>query len=186
MTLCVALLRALNVGGSNRVTMAALREAVTALGFGQVRTLLQTGNIVFDAQAADGLEAMLEAGLERSIGLKVAVCVRTAPEWWAALDDNPFPEAARDDPSHLLVMALKAVPEAGAEAALRSRIPGRERAALVGRQAYLVYPDGIGRSRLTPAVIERALGTRGTARNWNTCLSLAAMLDEAAGLSPPA
>ncbi|HLY58500.1 MAG TPA: DUF1697 domain-containing protein, partial [Stellaceae bacterium] len=122
-------------------------------------------------------------GLERHLGLKVSVCVRTAPEWRAAIAANPFPDAARDDPGRLLVMALKAAPDPGAEAALRARIPGREQAAIVGCHAYLVYPDGVGPSRLTPTIIERALGTQGTARNWNTCRKLGAMLDE---VTPPA
>jgi uncharacterized protein (DUF1697 family) len=90
---------------------------------------------------------------------------------------NPFAEAASNDPSHLLVMPMKTAPAAGAEAALLAMIKGRELAQVIGACAYLVYPDGIGESKLTSAVIERALGVAGTARNWNTVTKLAAMAD---------
>ena len=88
-----------------------------------------------------------------------------------------FQMLAREDPSHLLAAPLKAEPAAGAAERLSAAIKGRERAAVVGREAYLVYPDGIGRSALTMPVVERALGVRATGRNWNTVMKLAAMLD---------
>ncbi len=94
------------------------------------------------------------------------------------LDANPYLDMARDDPAHLIVMALKAQPDAAAVAALEAAIVGRETVRVAGRQLYIAYPGGIGTSKLTNAVIERRLGVRGTARNWNTAKKIAALLDD--------
>lgn len=88
---------------------------------------------------------------------------------------NPFPEEAERDPGHLVVMILKGAPAAHEVKALQDAIRGRELVRADGRAAYVVYPDGIGRSRLTTALLEKKLGTRGTGRNWNTVLKLAAL-----------
>ena len=177
MALTIALLRAVNVGG-RKVVMADLRALITALGFGDARTLLQSGNLVFDAgrRPALELEATLEAATRERFGFSTDYLVRTADEWTRIIAANPFPDIARDDPSHLLVMALKPAPAAAAVAALQAAIVGRETIAAVGRQLYIAYPDSIGTSRLTGAVIERRLAVRGTARNWNTVLKLAQMV----------
>ncbi|HLI65059.1 MAG TPA: DUF1697 domain-containing protein [Caulobacteraceae bacterium] len=177
MTTAIALLRAVNVGGRT-LKMANLIDVARAAGLANPRTLLQSGNLVFAANAADAaLEARLEAAIEARFGFAADVMVRSAAEWRALIAANPFAGAARDDPSHLLVAPLKAKPAVGAAERLSAAIKGRERAAVVGREAYLVYPDGIGRSKLTMPVLERALGVRATGRNWNTVLKLAAMLE---------
>jgi uncharacterized protein (DUF1697 family) len=177
MTVQIALLRAINVGGQRSVAMADLRALLTELGFEDSRTLLQTGNLVFKSEALAGaaLEAMLEAEAEKRLGLRTDFFVRSAEEWASIIASNPFGDAAESDPGHLLVMALKDAPDAEAVAALRAAIVGREIVEAAGKQLYIVYPDGIGRSRLTTALIERKLGTRGTGRNWNTVLKLAAL-----------
>jgi uncharacterized protein (DUF1697 family) len=173
----IALLRAVNVAGHNRVAMADLRHLLTELGFDTPRSLLQSGNLVFNSprRAGPALEASLETAARERLGIETQFLVRTAAEWHAIVRDNPFPAEARDDPGHLLVMCLKQAPAPGAVTALQDAITGREQVRAVGRQAYLVYPDGIGRSRLTAALIERRLGTSGTARNWNTVLKLQAL-----------
>jgi uncharacterized protein (DUF1697 family) len=172
----VALLRAVNVGGQNLVAMPALRALAEGLGLGAPRTLLQSGNLVFEGEGDPAaLEARLEAATAERLGPRVDFLVRSAEAWAAILAACAFPEAARVDPSHTLVMCLKAAPEPERVEALRRAIQGREQVACAGREAYFVYPDGIGRSKLTTAVIERALGTRGTARNWNTAQKIAAL-----------
>lgn len=172
----IAFLRGINVGGRTTLAMADLRGLFTELGFGSPRTVLQTGNVLFEAEDADGgeLEQVLEAETERRLGLRTAYFVRSATEWEEVIARNPFPEEARSDPGHLVVMPLKVVPEAGAIASLRDAITGSERVEAVRKQLYLVYPDGIGRSKLTINRIESSLGTQGTGRNWNTVLKLAA------------
>jgi uncharacterized protein (DUF1697 family) len=173
----IALLRAVNLGPYNRVAMADLRDLAVALGFEQPKTLLQSGNLVFRNGRPTGaaLEALLERETAARLGLEIAYVVRTVAEWQAIVSRNPFPEEARRDPAHLVLLCLKAVPAPGALERLQAAIPGREVVRTDGRQAYLVYPDGIGTSKLTNAVIERRLGTAGTGRNWNTVLKLAAL-----------
>jgi uncharacterized protein (DUF1697 family) len=171
-----ALLRAINVGGNKRVAMADLRAFVASLGFADVSSLLQSGNLVFRgrAQATASLEQRLEREAVTRLDLATDFLVRTADELAAALAANPFVAEAERDPAHLVVMFLRETPPAGACEALQAGIKGPEVVRCAGRHAYLTYPAGIGESRLTNAVIERALGTRGTARNWNTVVKLEA------------
>jgi len=173
-TTCIALLRAVNVAGHNRVAMADLRTLLAGLGFGNPRSLLQSGNLVFYAGRRTGpsLEGMLEQAARVELGLETQFLVRTAGQWDDIVAGNPFPDEARRDPARLLVMPLKDEPGTQDVAALRRAVQGREQVQVTGREAYLVYPDGIGRSRMTAALIERHLGTTGTARNWNTVLKL--------------
>ena len=176
MAIHIALLRAVNVGGRS-LKMGDLVSFARELGLENPRTLLQSGNLVFEsADSSDAkLEKRLEAEAEARFGFQADFMVRSAAEWRALIEANPFADEARDDPSHLLVMPLKAAPAKDALEALRAAIKGSERVEIVGRNAYLVYPDGIGRSKLTITVIEKKLGVRGTGRNWNTVLKLAEM-----------
>ena len=173
----IALLRGINVGGNVKVAMSDLRELLAEHGFGNVRTLLQSGNVVFssDATAGPELERRLEAAVAERFGLRIDVLVRSAAEWAAAIAANPFPDEAERDPSHLLVTFLKTAPEASAVAALRASVSGPEVVRADERQLYIVYPAGIGRLKLTHASIESKLRTRGTSRNWNTVLKLDAL-----------
>lgn len=183
----IALLRAVNVGGRTPVAMADLRALLAALGFEDVRTVLQSGNLVFGAAGADpgALEARLERELAARLGVTTDVLVRTAAQWRALVAANPFAAEARRDPGRLVAVVLKAAPRAKAAAALRAAIVGRERVEVRGREAYVVYPDGQGRSKLTLPLIEKHVGCRATARNWNTVLKLAALAG-AETTAPPA
>jgi uncharacterized protein (DUF1697 family) len=174
----VALLRAINVGGRNRVSMSDLRALLTDLGLANIRSLLQTGNVVFDSRGARpaALEDLLERCAMDRLGLETVFLVRTGREWQELVAANPFPAEAKSDPAHLVVMPLKEAPDRGRVRELEAAIAGRERVRVDGRHLYIHYPDGIGRSRLTSAVIERRLGTVGTGRNWSTALRLAALL----------
>ncbi len=173
----IALLRAVNLAGHNKVGMADLRQLLVGLGFDDAQTLLQSGNLVFSggSKTVASLEQTLEKAAARQLGLETDFFVRTAKEWQAIVDANPFPREAQDDPSHLVAVILKADVSAAGVTALQKAIVGREVVRAKGRCAYIVYPDGIGRSKLTSALIEKKLGTRGTARNWNTLLKLAAL-----------
>jgi uncharacterized protein (DUF1697 family) len=179
MTRHVALLRGINVGGHQLVAMGTLREMLAELGLKEARTVLQSGNVVLDGPRRTGqkLERWLEEETSRRLGVTCDYIVRTAHEWRAIIAANPFPDEAKRDPSHLLVMCLKDAPRSSAVQQLAASIRGSEMARATGRQLYLVYPDGIGRSKLTGALIERTLQTRGTARNWNTVLKLGEILD---------
>ena len=170
----VALLRAVNLAGYNKVGMADLKALVAGLGFADAQTLLQSGNIVFSggSKTTAALEQLLERAAATQLGLETDVFVRTGKEWHAVIDANPFPREAKDDPSHLLAVILKDEVSAANVTALQKAIVGREVVRAKGRCLYVVFPDGIGRSKLTTAMTEKKLGTRGTARNWNTVLKL--------------
>jgi len=174
----IALLRAINVAGRNRVSMADLRDLLAELGFANVQSLLQSGNLVFDGRAGTParLESLLEQAAKDRLQLETAFFVRTAKEWAEIVAGNPFPDEAKLDPAHLVVLLLKGAPDREHVTALETAIFGREVVQAGGRQLYIVYPDGIGRSRLTNALIEQKLGTQGTARNWNTVLKLASLV----------
>ena len=172
----IALLRAINVGGTKKVTMAELSGFFVSLGFGQVRTIVQTGNVVFTSDAGDSteLEGLLETEAKKRLDLDTDFFVRSSKEWDAVIVRNLFPDEAESDPSHLVIMVLKDAPAAAALSALQAAIQGPELVKADGKQLYAVYPAGIGRSRLTLKLIEGKLGTRATGRNWNTVLKIAA------------
>jgi len=180
MTIHIALLRAINVGGRNLVGMSGLRDLMAALRFAGVRTLLQSGNLVFqgDRRAGAELERLLEVETEKRLGVAVVYFVRTATEWETIIARNPFPAEAERDPGHLLVLFLKKAPEAEEVRALEAAIRGPEIVRAEGKQLYIVYPAGIGRSKLTNTLIERKLGSRSTGRNWNTILKLAELAQQ--------
>jgi uncharacterized protein (DUF1697 family) len=174
MSVHLALLRAVNVAGQKSIMMAKLRELLTELGFAGVRSSIQSGNLVFhsDGRTNADLEAFLEAEAAKRHDLRTDFFVRTEEEWKQIIARNPFREAAERDPAHLVVMFLKRAPSLKEAEQLQAAITGPEIVSINGRQAYIIYPAGIGRSRVTNSFIERKLGTRATARNWNTVLKL--------------
>jgi uncharacterized protein (DUF1697 family) len=180
MTIQIALLRGVNVGGHNAVAMPELRDLLTQLGFESPRSLLQSGNLVFrgDSRTDADLERLLEAEADKRLGLHADFLIRSAKEWREVVARNPFRKEAERDPSHLVVMFLKSATNAKDVKAVQAAIAGSEIIRADGRHLYIVYPDGIGRSRLTNALLEKKLGIRGTARNWNTVLKIAALADD--------
>ena len=178
----VVLLRAVNLGGRGKVAMADLRGCLVGAGFGDVRTVLQSGNVVLRIDGISGaeLEARIEARLLERLALRTDVVARMAEQWRRIVTGNPFPREAETDPSHLLAMVAKREPTPAAVEALQTAAAAtgaREAVAVHGGQVYVTFPDGIGRSRLTAALIERSLGTAVTGRNWNTVLKLAELAD---------
>ena len=178
MNLYVALLRAINVGGTKKIAMSALIGLLAELGFEGGKSILQSGNLIFQTRIkrTTELESLLEAEAAKRLGLQTDFMVRSGDEWEKIVTRNPFRAEAKNDPGHLVVVFLKDAPSNAAGEALRNAIKGPEVIHFDGRHAYVTYPDGIGRSRLTSALIERKLGSCGTARNWNTVLKIAALL----------
>ena len=178
----VILLRAVNVGGSS-LQMTTFRAALEAAGCARVESVGASGNAVAeppDRSAPASLEASVEREVARLAGVRTEAFVRPEEDWRAVVAGNPFLEEAERDPAHLVVAVLKGAPSVQGWARLREAIVGRERVAPGDRHGYLVYPDGIGRSKLTIAVIERTLGARGTVRNWNTVRRLAELAADGA------
>jgi uncharacterized protein (DUF1697 family) len=174
MTTYIAVLRAINLGSHNKIAMSDLRAMLEKVGCEEPKTVVLSGNVVFKSAigSAAKVEQQLEAASTKHLGVTTDYFVRTSSEWQAMIAANPFPAAARTDPGHLVMMCLRDAPSPAQVKALQAAIKGPEMVKAKGKQAYFVYPDGIGRSKLTIKVIEKALGTTGTARNWNTVLKL--------------
>ncbi|WP_265520851.1 DUF1697 domain-containing protein [Oerskovia flava] len=177
MTTSVVLLLGVNVGGRRVVRSQTLRQVATDAGFTDPRTHLASGNLVAgtgDASPAE-VSARIRSGLLDALGLDVHAVTLSATRIAGIVTANPYPEAARDDPAHLLVLVGTEEIDAEGVARLVAEHPGRERATVVDGVLYVTYPDGIGRSRLTSAVLARAASTALTARNWTTITRLAEM-----------
>jgi uncharacterized protein (DUF1697 family) len=175
-TVYVSMLRGVNVGGSSRLKSDALRRAYEALGFKDVRTLLQSGNVLFRSGLQDrgAIARRIKQELERELGLRIEVVLRTLAEFAATVERGPV-LSPKADPAKLLVMFL---------AELVKWHKGPEMLELRGPEVYLYYPEGVGRSKLSGAVLEDRLGVSGTARNWNTLtkmLEVGRALDKADG-----
>jgi len=162
------------MGGHNKVAMADLRDLATSLGFTDVRTVLQSGNLVFNgaARTAAGIEKLFEIESTKRLGLTTSFFVRTAAEWKKIVAGNPFLDEAKSDPSHLALMVLKDKPAKKSLDVLKGCIVGREYFHASGRELYAVYPDGFAKTKFTLPLIDRKLQTLGTGRNWNTVLKL--------------
>ena len=180
MTAFAALLRAVNVGGTSIIKMAELKALCEGIGFGDVRTLLQSGNIVFTARGRDNdLAKKLADAVEKSHSFRPAIAVRTAAEIADAIKRNPFKAEQKADPRFVVVGFLTDPPLAGAAGRVAAvKGAAGERLKLSGRELYVHYPEGQGRSKVTNAVLERALGVPVTVRNWNTVTKLSTMLQE--------
>jgi uncharacterized protein (DUF1697 family) len=164
-----ALLRGINVGGKNKVSMPELRVVFEELGFSDVATYVQSGNVVFRTPRATA--KAVEHRLEEVFGLKLAVVLRTGAQLSKVASRNPF-RKSESNPKFLHVVFLDRKPPARAvERIDPERSPG-DRFSLDGRELYLDYANGAGRTKLTLDYLERRLGVRGTARNWNTVLKL--------------
>jgi uncharacterized protein (DUF1697 family) len=173
-----AFLRAVNVAG-NALSMAALKAMLADIGFQDVRTLLQSGNAIFaTSRRADvRLEALLARETEQRLGVRTEYLIRNASELRQIVEANPFGREAIEQPSRLAVVLLRDEPGAAAVERLQNSIRGPELVAPGTRHIYVSYPGGQAGTKLTNAVIERALESRGTARNWNTIRKMRAALD---------
>jgi uncharacterized protein (DUF1697 family) len=172
MTTWIALLRGVNVGGRNRLAMAELRQLFADGGCGEVRTYVQSGNVLFGADVEDrgDLAHRLATAIETAKGFRPAVLLLTRDELVQAMADNPFPDAT-SAPTTLHLFFLLRAPVDPDLAALDAARAASERCALRDRVFYLWAPDGIGRSKLA-AKAERAIGVEATARNWRTLTHL--------------
>jgi uncharacterized protein (DUF1697 family) len=178
MTRMVALLRGVNVGGNRRLPMAELRGLAASLGWTGVETYIQSGNLIFEAESKPAeLEQALERALAAHLGAPVEAIVRTATAWRRYLSGVPFADAVRARPRFLHLLLAKARARTGAVAALRERACAGERVELVGEALWIDFAGGVGKSKLAPAVLDRAVGSTVTARNWQTVIALAELLD---------
>lgn len=175
MTRMIALLRAVNVGG-RKLPMAELRALCGELGWEDARTYIQSGNLVFTAPGKpEALEAKLEKAIKDRFGLDVPVIVRTAAQWSAYAAANPFAKVAEEAPNRLQLLVSKRPPGAGSAAKLMERAQAGEAVELAGGALWFHFPHGVGTSKLTPTLIDKAAGSPSTSRNWRTVLKLQEM-----------
>lgn len=174
----IALLRGINVGGHNRLPMAGLRETCAELGWTEVRTFIQSGNVVFDAAGKPpALEGALETAIAARFGFAPAVIIRSAAQLKSLAEANPLPKESAKEPNRVLVGLAKEKPKAGAAEEIGSKARAGERVVAAGGALWFHYPAGVGTSKLTPALIDRAAGSPVTARNWRTMTKLIEMLE---------
>jgi uncharacterized protein (DUF1697 family) len=170
----VSLFRGINVGGNKQVRMDALKELYLSLGCKDVATYIQSGNVVCSTDDMDvaQLARQIEDGFAQKFGFQAKVIMRTADELQEIIADNPFQDDPTKESNRILVLFLASRPTSGAEEDLRKTYLGPEEIHIIGREAYIYYPDGMGRSKLTLTLLEKKLKTAGTGRNWNTVLQL--------------
>lgn len=162
-----ALLRGVNLGG-RKLVMTDLKRICEDLGFVDVKTLLASGNVVF---AAQGEASAIESRLEKALGdhgLKTDVLARDRAELAEVIAANPFPDAAREHPNHLLVHFHRDPVPDGLIGKLPDIYDGPERLQAIGRELYIDYPDDVGHSKLPQAMAKLKFPKLATARNWNT------------------
>ena len=168
----IALLRAVNVGG-RKLPMAELRALCGNLGWEDVETYIQSGNLVFSAPGkAEALETKLEKAIKERFGFHSEVMVRSASQWAKLLAANPFGEASEAEPNRVLVGLPKSELASGAAGAIAARASAGERVEAAGGALWFHYPEGVGTSKITPSLIDRSAGSPVTARNWRTMLKL--------------
>jgi uncharacterized protein (DUF1697 family) len=181
MPVWISMLRGVNVGSHNRIKMDALRTLYESVKLEDPRTYVQSGNVIFRAKEKNGdlLARKIQSAIERKFKFTPTVVVRTAKEMRETIDANPF--AGRNDvePGKLLVTFLSAEPAKEARSALAAFNDFPEELHLRGRELYIYFPNGAGKSKLPWSKVEKFLKVQGTARNWN---SVNAMLELAAEL----
>jgi uncharacterized protein (DUF1697 family) len=176
MTTFVALLRSVNVAGHGRLAMPELKASFLDLGYTDVTTYIQTGNVIFrtSKRNAATVEADIESQLEATFGSTPKVILRTVPELTRAVATSPYPKSGAD-PSRHHVTFLASTPSRAHLAKFQPPASGRDELAIIGREVYVHTPDGYARTKLTGTYLERHLGVSSTTRNWNTVTKLCAL-----------
>jgi uncharacterized protein (DUF1697 family) len=172
-TTYITLLRGVNVGGYNKVPMAELRIVASKLGWTNVVTYIQSGNLVFNAPLSRAeVEIRLEQTIQRRFKVAVPAIVRSAREWQGYIKSLPFRAAAKSTPQFVQLGLAKASPNRGAATALQERGMNGERVIQSGDVLWIYFPEGVGKSKLTPVLLDRLVGSAVTMRNWLTVTKL--------------
>jgi uncharacterized protein (DUF1697 family) len=174
MTVVISMLRGVNVGGHNKIKMDALRTLYESLDLVNPRTHIQSGNVIFAIKNKnmDGLAARIAGAIEKSFSVRCEVILRTAAELQDVIARNPFATRSGVPPNKLVVDFLASDPGPEARDRIRKLQGGPEELHLDGRELYIYFPDGQGRSKLPSSAIDKALKVPATARNWNTVTKL--------------
>ena len=175
----VALLYSIVLGGGRRVVMADLKALAADLGFERPRTLVASGNLIFEAEArhAREVEARLEPAFAATFGKAIDIIVRDGAEWGRLMRGNPFPEASEREPARVAVRVMRAPVDVGLAARLEPYRAEGEAVAVVHGDLWVHLPHGVAGSRLSAAITPARAGGVGTFRNWNTVRRIGAALE---------
>ena len=178
MTRFVSLFRGINVGGHQIVRMDALKELHQSLGLQEVQTYIQSGNVVFTSNDVNVTKVQqdIENGFAQKFGFQVKVMVRTAREFNVIIQNNPFQNQLIKESKWVVAMFLASHPISTALEDIQKAYTGPEEIHIIGQEAFIYYPEGQGRSKLTNTLLEKKMKTAGTVRNWNTVLRLQKMM----------
>lgn len=174
------MLRGVNVGGHNQIKMDALKALCLSLKLKDPQTYVQSGNVIFRTEEKDlaKLSKRIQDAIEKTIGFRPNVMLRTAGEMRKVVTRNPFAGRKDIEPGKLLVNFLAHDPGKDArEKALAIKI-GPEELHILSREAYIYFPNGQGRSKFPWPAIERTLGTSSTGRNWNSVTKMLEMAEK--------
>jgi uncharacterized protein (DUF1697 family) len=178
-TTYLALLRGINLGPKNKIAMADLSQVFSEAGCSDVRTYIQSGNVIFTAapELSARLPDLITAQIQKRFGHKVPVMLRTIGEMRAVVRSNPFlKEGAAEDTLH--VMFLADLPRPGAANSLDPDRSPPDRFIVRGKEVYLLFPQGFARNKLTGSYFDSKLATIGTVRTWRTVIKLVGLMDE--------
>ncbi len=180
MPVYIAMIRGINVSGQKLIKMADLKKACEEIGLTEVRTYIQSGNIVFDTpqrSAAKVAEAVADC-IEKRFGHEVAVIVRTTAEMEKAVRANPYLSRKGVDLKRIYITFLNEAPSKSTLSGLAVPPSGKDEFQIIGKELFGYFPDGYGRTKLNNNLFERKLNTSATTRNWNTVLRLLEMARE--------
>ena len=172
----VVLLRGINLAKRNRIAMPELRSALEGDGYRDVRTYVQSGNIVLSSRASPERVAKdVKALIKRHFGLDITILVRSREELAAVVQRNPLARVATNPGRHLVTFLSGELPSGFADKL--SSVAGQEPFAVIGREVYSWHPDGFGRSPLWERLAAKSMGVEATSRNWTTVTTLLAMAE---------
>jgi len=188
MPVLISMLRGVNLGPHNRIKMDDLRALYASLHLQDPRTHVQSGNVIFRTKEKNvtQLAKKIQSAIAREFGFSTPVILRTAEEFRRAIAANPFAGRKGINPGKLLVTFLADEPGAQARARLLALGPDPEELHLIGRELYIYFPNGAGRSKLQWSALDKKLETSGTARNWNSVTKMLEIADEMADDRDPA
>jgi uncharacterized protein (DUF1697 family) len=174
----IVLLRGINLAGRNRIAMPALRDVLAGAGFGDVRTYLQSGNVVLSSGAkADDVVDEVRHLIAKEFGLELAAVVRTRSQLARVVEANPLKKMATN-PKRYQVSFLAEKPSRDVIRRVEEAATPPERVVASGREIYAWHPEGIARSRLWTLLAGQRLGVTATARNWTTVTNLLSLAQE--------
>jgi uncharacterized protein (DUF1697 family) len=180
MPVLISMLRGVNVGAHNRIKMDSLRAVYESLKLEDPRTYIQSGNVIFRTKEknTEALAKKIENAFEREFGFRSEVILRTVEELRKTIAASPFSERPDTDPGKLLVTFLGREPGPEAHATLRNLEGYPEELHLLGRELYIYFPNGAGRSKLAWSSVAKLLKSTGTARNWNSVTQMLVIAEE--------